>query len=64
MLGRAAVECRLRPLVDVVGSWSLSLLSVHGSYPVIISGAVFDLSLFKYTTICFMVRLILINLYS
>ena len=43
MLGRAAVECRLRPLVVVVGSWSLSLLSVHGSHPVTISGAVFDL---------------------
>ena len=48
MLGRAAVECRLRPLVVVVGSWSLSLLSVHGSHPVTISGAVFDLFLFNY----------------
>ena len=43
MLGRAAVECRLRPLVVVVGSWSLSLLSVRGSQPVTFTGAVFDL---------------------
>ena len=51
-LDRAAVECRLWPLVDVVGSWSLRLLSVCGSHPVTISGAVFGLSLFKYITIC------------
>ena len=46
-LGKAAVDCRLRSLVVVVDSWSLSLPSVHGSHPVTISGAVFDLFLFN-----------------
>ena len=44
VLGRAALECWLRPLVDVVVSWSLCLFSVYGSHPVTNSGAVFGLS--------------------